>query len=152
MLSPHGEPVVSHEHSDVALPTFGLAGVSVENDRITTVDLRSVPPGTTLILETRNSTYRVVVLDGEQRHALVQGGAFFGDQTDAWVGGAAGRGPLKIGQICVDQCLEIWVESRRIVTSPVRSISVEAYGPTESRLEPEHEDHESRCVQRERPH
>jgi hypothetical protein len=152
MLSLHGEPVVSLEHSDVVSPTFGLAGVSVENDRITTIDLCSVPPGTTLILETRNSTYRIVVLDGEQGHALVQGGAFFGDQTDAWVGGAAGCGALKIGRICVDLCLEVWVGSRRIVTSPVRSIRVEAYGPTESRLEPEHEDHESRRVQRERPH
>jgi hypothetical protein len=153
MLNSNGDLVARYEQPDAASRCLGLSDVSFENRRITGVDLRSVPPGTTLIIETRNSCYRVVALGGSDDNALVQGGAFFREETRARVEGAtAGRSPIKAGWICIGLRLEISVGCRRFVTSPVRSISVEACPPTESRLEREYENHESCRVQGERSH
>jgi hypothetical protein len=103
--------------------------VASEGSRITAIDLRSLPPDTALTIDTRHTSYRVVKGAGWGGRALVQGGAFFCDETEARVDGSTAGGSLiKIGWICVGLRLEISVGRRRFVTSPVRSIRVEALG------------------------
>lgn len=88
------------------------------------VDLRSLPPGTELVVDTRNSRYRLVMLE-DGPNVLVQGGPYFGQETVARVEGSIVRGSLlKIGWIGLGLCLEMSARGQRIVTSCVRSIRI----------------------------
>jgi hypothetical protein len=61
----------------------------------------------------------------EEWDALVQGGRHFQEATTARIDGCTLGGSLmKLGWIAVGCCLELSVRGRRIVTSRVRSISV----------------------------
>ena len=87
------------------------------------VDLGSLPSGTELVVETRNSRYRVRTLD--RWEALVQGGRYFPTETTARIEGCTlGGCLLKLGWIAQGFCLELSICGKRIVTSRVRSISV----------------------------
>lgn len=90
------------------------------------VDLRSLPPGTELVVDTCNSRYRFVMLDASSWDAMVQGGRHFRQMTRARIDGSTfGGSLLKIGWIGVGLFVELSVRGKRIVTSPVRSINVE---------------------------
>jgi hypothetical protein len=87
------------------------------------VALRQLDPLTELMVETRNTRYRIVV--SRDADILIQGGAFFPDPTHAHVEGASlGGNLLKVGWIGVGLRMEILAEGRRIVTTAVRSITV----------------------------
>jgi hypothetical protein len=85
------------------------------------VQLRDLPPMTTLLVRTRNSEYHIVVSSGDE--VLVKGGHFFPALTEARFSGASVGGSfLKVGWIGVGLRMEILAEGRRIVTSPVYDI------------------------------
>lgn len=88
------------------------------------VHLRQLAPLTTLLVWTRNSLYRIVVMEGVD--VYVQGGAFFPDPTPARLEGASmGGGLLKLGWIGVGLVMEIRAGGMHVVTSPVRAIATE---------------------------
>jgi hypothetical protein len=94
-------------------------------DRVTGIDLRSLPPGTAVVVDTRNSRYRFVTLDGSGGNALVEGGPYFPQETIARVEGSTlGGSLLKVGWIRLGLFLELSCGGKRIITSRVRSISV----------------------------
>lgn len=85
------------------------------------LQLRDLPPMTTLLVRTRNSEYRIVVSSGDE--VLVKGGHFFPALTEARFSGASVGGSfLKVGWIGIGLRMEILAEGRRIVTSPVYDI------------------------------
>ena len=85
------------------------------------VQLRSLPPMTTLLVRTRNSEYHIVVSSGDE--VLVKGGHFFPALTEARFSGASVGGSfLKVGWIGVGLRMEILAEGRRIITTPVYDI------------------------------
>jgi hypothetical protein len=130
MLNSNDEFVAPHERPDAASWCLRFADVSWVRNRITDIDLRSLPPGTAVIVDTRNSRYSVTTGAEWGGTALVQGGSFFPEETWARVtGSTAGGSSIKIGWICTGLRLEIAVGRRRFVTSPVRSIRVEAFQP-----------------------
>jgi hypothetical protein len=99
-------------------------------DAVTRADglsFRDVEPLTTLIVRTRNSLYRIVTSgDGA---ALVQGGSFFPDATPARIEGSGfGGNLLKMAWIGIGLRMEIFANGQRIITSPVRDISIEHRG------------------------
>lgn len=88
------------------------------------LDLRDVEPLTTMTIQTRNSHYRVVVTHGTS--VVVQGGQFFPDAVAARIDGSGfGGSLLKVGWIGVGMRMEIFAGDQRIITSPVREISIE---------------------------
>jgi hypothetical protein len=88
------------------------------------VDLRQLPPSTTLLVRTTNSLYRVVITGGPE--VYLQGGAFFPVSTSVHLEGASyGGSGLRAGWIGVDLSLEIRSGGRRIITSRVRAIATE---------------------------
>lgn len=96
-----------------------------QNDRVTGVDLRSLPAGTAVIVDTRHSRYRFVMLDESGRNAWVKGGPYFPEETTARVEGSTlGGSLLKIGWIGLGWFVELSCGGKRIITSQVRSISV----------------------------
>ena len=131
MFNSNGQPVALHEQADAPFQA-GFVDVSPEGN-ITGIDSRSLAPGTTLTIDTRNSRYRLTTLGGRGRHVLVQGGSFFSEGTKARLDGStAGGSSIRIGWIGTDLHLEIAVGRRRFVTSSVRSIRIEPFRSTRS--------------------
>jgi hypothetical protein len=90
------------------------------------IDYQSLPPGTVVHVETRHSTYRLVVIDPDNKRATVTGGRFFPEPTELRIEGAtAGGTAIKAGWIGVGLRLEMSGLSNRITTSVVRSVTVD---------------------------
>ena len=97
-----------------ALGSDGTDGVAVD----------SLEPGTTLVVQTRNSQYRLVILI-DRPVVIIQGGKLFPEPTVVRLEGAtAGGSALKTGWILVGLQMEMSNGSIRIRSSPVRSVSV----------------------------
>lgn len=86
--------------------------------------LHDLDPLTTLLVRTRNSTYRVIVSQGTS--VLVQGGQFFPVTTAARIDGSGfGGSLLKTAWIGVGFRMEIFANGERIITTPVRDVTIE---------------------------
>ncbi len=104
-----------------------LSGFARETADHDAVALESLAPGTTLVVETRNSRYRMTVLDPADRYVRIEGGALLPIATEAYVQGATSGGSLvRNGWIELGCRMELNCDARRITTSPVRSIFIEA--------------------------
>ena len=100
---------------DFVLDCRGADGVAVD----------SLEPGAALVVETRNSRYQFIVVDGPKRRVIVKGGAKFPMATPVRLDGAtAGGSALKLGWILVGLRLQVSQGRRRIRFSSVRSVAV----------------------------
>ena len=98
----------------------GFAQFTAEADG---VDVRGLAPLTSLLVRTKNSVYQITVT--ERTAVIVQGGQFFPDPTPAEVSGATMGGSfLKLGWIGVGLCMEIRAGDQPVITTRVRSITV----------------------------
>jgi hypothetical protein len=89
------------------------------------VDLRTLPPGTEVVVDTSNSHYRFVMLDGGGSRAVVRGGLRFDDCAEVRIVGSTFGGTfLRIGWIEPGLFLELSVDGKRLGTSRIRSVSV----------------------------
>ena len=119
-------PPASANLGGVVPPHCTLEGFALEPGCVDGVALEALEPDTVLVVRTRHSSYRLVVLDGAQQRVLLSGGAHFPESTEVWVEGAtAGGSTLKMGWIGVGLRLEIWEGRRRITTSRVESVTIE---------------------------
>jgi hypothetical protein len=127
MFSPRVESVAASArgpYGHQAEPAPPIADPLPHGKTLAAVDVHSLAPGTALVVETRNSRY-CLAMHAEDGDALVQGGHHFQEATTARIDGCTFGGSLmKLGWIAVGCCLELSVRGRRIVTSRVRSISV----------------------------
>jgi hypothetical protein len=90
------------------------------------VSLRVLRPRDTIHARTRNSDYRIVLVDPEQGKVTVQGGRFFNEPVAAVVSGSTlGGCMLKLGWLGLGLRIEICADGQRIVTSPVQSFFIE---------------------------
>ena len=88
------------------------------------LELSQLEPLTTLLVWTWHTLYRMVVTEGCD--VLVQGGSHFPVPTPASVDGASAGGSfLKVGWVGVGLVMELRVDGKRIVTSPVVAIAAE---------------------------
>ena len=97
------------------------------------INIREVEPFTTLLVQTTNSLYRIIPLEAGRSRIMVQGGQCFPDFVEAHlVGSTFGRSFLKMHWIGGGLHMEIDSGGERIVTSPVRSFSIEQDAPVHS--------------------
>jgi hypothetical protein len=88
------------------------------------IHLREIEPLTTIVVQTYNSRYRIVMTGGTS--AIVQGGKFFTDPTPARIDGSGfGGSVLKTAWIGVGLKMEIFANDQRIITSPVVDVTLE---------------------------
>jgi hypothetical protein len=88
--------------------------------------LDSLEPGTRIVVATKHSAYRFVVIDGAQKRASVTGGKMFPESTEVRIEGAtAGAGVIRPGWIVVGLRLELSIGLKRITTSSVQSVSLD---------------------------
>jgi hypothetical protein len=90
------------------------------------INIRAVEPLTTVLVQTMNSLYRIILLDAGRSRIMVQGGQFFPDLVEADLAGSTlGGGFLKRHWIGGGLHMEIHWRGKRIVTSPVRRFRIE---------------------------
>jgi hypothetical protein len=88
--------------------------------------LEGLEAGTAIVVATRHSSYRFVIVDAAQRQATVVGGKMFPERTDVRIEGATtGANVIKPGKIIVGLRLELSMGLKRITTSSVTTVSVE---------------------------
>jgi hypothetical protein len=98
---------------------------AAESSRNESIALDGLDIGATLVVKTKRSSYRVVVVDGSQQLVRVHGGVFPEPTTLRLCGSTAGGSAIKVGRIIVGLRMEFSVGPRRIVSSSVRSIAIE---------------------------
>lgn len=97
------------------------------------VMLASLNPFDTLLLQTHNSDYRILLLDPTTGRALVEGGHYLVEPTEALIRGSAVLGDVfNGGAITVGSRLEMWVDDRVFLTSIIKSVHVKRSGDVES--------------------
>ena len=99
----HAMPASAKVIHEVETPDVVHSLEHLESDpaRFRCVALPLLLPGTSLTLHTRNTCYRMVVVDGSERRVRITGGKLFPESTEATVRSAsriarltsAGRGP-----------------------------------------------------------
>ena len=90
------------------------------------INIRELEPLTTLVVRTCNSIYRLVI--SHDTSVIVQGGQFFPDAVSGRLDGSGlGGSVIRIGWIGIGLRMEIFARDQRIITSPVRDISIERH-------------------------
>ncbi len=90
------------------------------------IAIRSLGQFDTVCAKTLNSDYYIFLLEPETGKALVQGGRFFVQPSEATVSGSTFGGcMLKMGWLGIGLRIEICFDGKRIVTSPVRTLMIE---------------------------
>ena len=85
-----------------------------------------LPPNARIVVTTRNSRYRVVVLDGGERRVQISGGNMFPEPIEMLLEGATtDDGTVEPGWISVGLPVTLWTGLRRITTSRVESVAFE---------------------------
>jgi hypothetical protein len=103
-----------------------LDGVTEISPLLEGVTLMALEACDTIRVRTRNSDYEIFLLDPKSGRALVRGGEYFPEPVEATVSGSTFGGcMLKLGWLGVGLQMEIYVNGKRTVTSPVQSLRVE---------------------------
>ena len=112
---------------NVELPglTPTLGEVDSDPTRFRSVALPLLLPGTLVTLHTRNTCYRIVVMDGSERRVQISGGKLFPEGTEAELIGAIDDDGVKVGWIVEGFQLELLTGRGPVLTSTVESVDVE---------------------------
>ena len=95
--------------------------------------LESLNTFDTIIVQTHNSVYRILLLDPTTGRALVDGGEYLVEPSEALLKGSASlRSEFKVGTISVGCRLEMWIDERVFITSPIKSVHVKHNSELES--------------------
>ena len=87
----------------------------------------------TILLHTHNSDYRILLLDPKTGRALVEGGSYLLEPSEGLVKGSALNGSaFSAGTIRIGARLEIWVNEKVFLTSPVETVEVKHNAAAES--------------------
>ena len=130
-MKTHQDPVDNAREHDTAPETAILPGAGTldgfAREAGDGIDVRSLESGTTLLVHTRNTSFRLVVLNPARLLVLIKGGELFRHETEARLNGSTrGGSMLKGGWIGVGSRMDLWAGGQRIVTSPVRSTTIES--------------------------
>ena len=90
------------------------------------VQLESLEPFSTIVVQTRNTEYRVLLLDPRTGWAMVEGGRHLPEPTEVMVCGSLLRDQdFKLRMVAIGYRLEMSVDGKVFITSPIESIRVE---------------------------
>jgi hypothetical protein len=108
-------------------------GREPSSDSTGDVMLESLNAFDTIIVQTNNSVYHILLLDPKTGRALVDGGEYLVEPNEALLKGSASLGSeFKVGTISVGCRLEMWVDERVFLTSPIKSVQVKHNSELES--------------------
>ena len=114
----------SESQSSPAVPNFDFLD-SIPGARHP-VALPLLLPGTMVTVRTRNTRYRLVVVDGPARQISISGGRLFRESTNVELLGALdGEEGVKVGWIVEGLQLELLTVVGPVITSLVESVEVD---------------------------
>jgi hypothetical protein len=120
------------DHEPLVVPGWRTLDGLLESSFAYGIAIESLQSGTILDVQTANSRYRIVVLDGPRHAVLLQGGKMFPEATLVRINGAtAGGSALKTGCIVIGLKIEISHGHRRITSSVVRSATISSVPPVQ---------------------
>jgi hypothetical protein len=96
-----------------------------EPGRFRSVALPLLLPGTMLTLHTRNSSYRIEVINGSERRVKISGGKLFPESAEAELIGATDDDGVKVGWIVEGFQLELLTGRGPFLTSVVEAVAVD---------------------------
>ena len=120
----HSEPSPAIHNVEMPGLTPSLDHIESDPNR-RSVALPLLLPGTLVTLHTRNTCYRLVVIDGSERRVQISGGKLFPENTDVELIGAIDDDGVKVGWIVQGFQLELLTERGPVLTSTVESVDVE---------------------------
>lgn len=120
----HSEPSPAIHNVEMPGLTPSLDHIESDPNR-RSVALPLLLPGTLVTLHTRNTCYRLVVIDGSERRVQISGGKLFPENTDVELIGAIDDDGVKVGWIVQGFQLELLSERGPVLTSSVESVDVE---------------------------
>lgn len=125
MRQPDDSPARSVQ--DVEMPDLMSSLDQLESDpaRFRSVALPLLLPGTVITLHTRNTCYRLEVINGSERRVTITGGKLFPESTEAELIGATDDEGVKVGWIVEGFQLELLTGRGPVLTSAVESVDVE---------------------------
>jgi hypothetical protein len=125
MVNPHDRSEHAVPQDDQFASTPLPPDATPQARDVSGVDVRTLPPGTEVVVDTSNSHYRFVMLDGGGSRAVVRGGRRFDDCAEVRIAGSTfGGSQLRVGWIEPGMYLELAVDGKRLGTSRVRSVSI----------------------------
>lgn len=95
------------------------------------VMLESLNAFDTIVVQTYHSVYHILLLDPNTGRALIDGGEYLTEPSEALLKGSLGS-EFKVGTISVGCRLEMWVDERVFLTSPIKSVHVKHNSALES--------------------
>jgi len=102
-----------------------LAGFTEATSEQKGLHVGTLAPVTRLAVTTRNTEYKITVVEPRDWQVLVQGGRFFPTERIAYLCGSGFGGTLlKVAWIGIGLCCELSTEGQRVVTSPVQDFRV----------------------------
>ena len=102
-----------------------LAGFTEVTSQQKGLHVGNLAPLTRLAVTTRNTEYKITVVEPRDWKVLVQGGRFFPTERFAFLCGSGyGGALLKVAWIGEGLCCELSTEGQRVVTSPVQNFRV----------------------------
>ena len=121
----HSEPSPAIHNVDAPGLTPSLEQVESDPTRFRSVALPLLLPGTLVTVHTRNTCYRLVVIDGSERRIQISGGKLFPESVEAELIGATDDEGVKVGWIIEGFQLELLTHRGPVLTSTVESLDVE---------------------------
>ena len=100
--------------------------IEFESTHAHSVALSSVLSGSVITIHTRNTSYRMQVLDGSARRVLITGGLLFPESTEVEVIGASDDSGVRDGFVVEGLQLELSTRRGPVLTSMVVTLSVDA--------------------------
>jgi len=104
------------ESTPQPLDAFGCSGG---------IDFHSLDVGAVVNVHTKNSCYRLVVVEPKAERALVTGGRLFPESTQVRIEGATAGGTIRPAWIGVGLRLEMSNGPNSVTTSVVQSVTIE---------------------------
>jgi len=102
-----------------------LSGFTEAISELKGLHVGRLAPVTRLAVTTRNTEYKITVIEPRDWKVLVQGGRFFPTERVAFLCGSGFGGTLlKVAWIGIGLCCELSTEGQRVVTSPVQNFRV----------------------------
>jgi hypothetical protein len=119
--------------TSLCLDCSAISSSESESSSTADVVLENLHAFDTILLRTQNSDYRLLLLDPNTGRALVEGGRYLLEPSEAFVKGSAVPGSaFKRGVITLGGRLEMWVNEKIFITSPVKSVDVKHNAAAES--------------------
>jgi hypothetical protein len=124
--------VVGHS-TGVAPAGLAKGHIELESTHAHCVALPSLSTGEVITVNTRNTCYRLQVLDGPARRVLITGGLLFPTSTEVEVIGASDDAGVRDGFVVEGLQLELSTARGPILTSMVVTLSVDSDTPSPDR-------------------